>query len=603
MNFSNNITDWIGKNFFDVIPMPAAVIDVDLNILTANRAYEQHFGSWENQKCYQIFDHQTSACPGCKSEAIFKKDSSDTRDEVGFVVNRESKRYIKYAIPVASSSGEVPFLVELTIDIADVDPIGEKYRLLFENVPCDVLIIDRNFQIVDTNKRSKEMFGPIEGAYCYEILKNRQDRCRSCNAGYTFEDGLSHSGRSTVKSKSGKIVELLVTTVPYAVKDGKVELVMEMAVDITRTLDLQDKLKTTSLFMESLIHSSLYGIIAVDENEKLTILNEAAMRMFNIADKDQLQKDDLIAIFPMGFWDDVSSSTGPVYLHETEVKSIDGASFPVRLTGFKLLVDRKNKGFAFWVHDIREIKNLEAQKLEAERLAAVGQTVAGLAHGIKNVLTGLEGGIYLLNSGLQNAKAERVAKGMEMLNRNTTRVSTFVKEFLNFSKGQTIETTMMDPVQVAREVINMYSVKIDQLGIALKTEYQEGIEPAALDGEGMHECLANLLGNAIDACRISENGDNLQIVFRVLENDGSLVYEVVDNGCGMDYDIKRKIFTTFFTTKGLGGTGLGLLMTKKIIQQLGGKVEFDSELDRGTTFRISLPRNRLPEPIETVSTQ
>jgi signal transduction histidine kinase len=107
--------------------------------------------------------------------------------------------------------------------------------------------------------------------------------------------------------------------------------------------------------------------------------------------------------------------------------------------------------------------------------------------------------------------------------------------------------------------------------------------------------LTNLVGNAIDACRVSENNSGLGVKVRTFESDGAVVYEVVDNGCGMDYEIKKKVFTTFFTTKGLGGSGLGLLMTKKIIHEHGGYIDLESESGKGTTFRIRLPRNRLPK--------
>ena len=89
--------------------------------------------------------------------------------------------------------------------------------------------------------------------------------------------------------------------------------------------------------------------------------------------------------------------------------------------------------------DLSEIKQLEREKIEAERLAAVGHTVAGLAHGIKNLITALEGGMYMLNSGLNKESIERVQKGMEMLVRNIQRISIFVKAFLSFSKGREIQ--------------------------------------------------------------------------------------------------------------------------------------------------------------------
>ncbi|MBU0699199.1 MAG: HAMP domain-containing histidine kinase, partial [Proteobacteria bacterium] len=223
-------------------------------------------------------------------------------------------------------------------------------------------------------------------------------------------------------------------------------------------------------------------------------------------------------------------------------------------------------------------------------------TVAGLSHGIKNLITALEGGMYMLNSGLSKGNIERIQKGMEMLVRNIERISIFVKAFLSFSKGRQIQAKYCDPAEIAQEVVDLYAVKAAKLGIVLKNEKLGDVNPAPIDYESMHECLTNLVGNAIDACQVSEGG-RCHVTVRTFEDDGAIIYEVTDNGCGMDYEVKRKVFTTFFTTKGLGGSGLGLLMTKKIVQEHGGKIDLESVPGKGTTFRISLPRLRLPKVI------
>lgn len=595
MSAAEMIKKWIETNLFDAMPMSAAVIDQDFNLVSANRVFREKFGEWEYKKCYEVYKNLESICPHCKHESVFNNRESHVFEDISRDRTGIKRCRIRHTIPLTDSEGNTHYLIEMTSDISDTELVRQKYRNLFEHVPCDIMIIDRNFKIVEANQQSRDKFGSIEGGYCYEILKNRTSRCNDCTALHTFRDGQMHSGRSKVIGKDGNKAELLVTTVPYEAKNGEFDLVLEMAVDITQTLELEEELKMTNITMRSLISSSLYGIIAVDENDSITIVNQAAERMLSIHDRDKFEKRDLEIIFPKGFLEFVSASSGPIYLHETKVANIEGDPFPARLTGIKLLANNQYKGMAFWIHDIRRIKKLEAEKLETERLAAVGKTVAGLAHGIKNVLTGLEGGEYMLNSGLQKGDIDRIQKGMEMLNRNTKRVSTFVKEFLNFSKGEEIKATLCDPVEIAKEVVNTYFVKINQLGIKLITDFDENIGPANMDGEGLHESLSNILGNAIDACRISETNNQLQITLRVSEVDNTIIYEIIDNGCGMDYEVKRKVFTTFFTTKGLGGTGLGLLMTKKIVQQHGGEVEFESILDQGTTFRITLPRDRLPK--------
>ena len=103
------------------------------------------------------------------------------------------------------------------------------------------------------------------------------------------------------------------------------------------------------------------------------------------------------------------------------------------------------------------------------------------------------------------------------------------------------------------------------------------------------------MSNAIDACQVSDK-PGCRVTLRTVAEGETLGFEVVDTGCGMDYEVKKKIFTTFFTTKGEGGTGLGLLLTRKIVQEHGGTILVDSHPGRGTRFAIRLPRARLPQP-------
>jgi len=247
--------------------------------------------------------------------------------------------------------------------------------------------------------------------------------------------------------------------------------------------------------------------------------------------------------------------------------------------------------------DITHVKQLEEQKREAERLAAVGETVAGIAHGIKNVLMGLEGGLYAVNTGIQQGDDQRITKGWSMIEDNIERISKFVKEFLDFAKGRIAQVAMVDPNGPAREVVDLFCEKAAQAGIELQANLETGIPLAPLDEEGIHACLSNLVSNALDACSMSGQTHKHIVTLSSWEKDGVLVYEVADNGRGMDYEISRKVFSKFFSTKGSDkGTGLGLLTTKKTIHQHGGQVSFKSEEGKGSVFRIELPRDRLPNP-------
>jgi PAS domain S-box-containing protein len=247
--------------------------------------------------------------------------------------------------------------------------------------------------------------------------------------------------------------------------------------------------------------------------------------------------------------------------------------------------------------DISQVKKLESEKREADRLAAVGETVAGIAHGIKNVLMGLEGGMYAVNSGIELADDERIARGWITLEENVQRISEFVKEFLDFAKGRKTTVAMVDPNRPAQEVSDLFRERAAQAGVRLDLDLQPGLADAALDKDAIHESLANLVSNAIDACMVAEQTREFVITLSTREKDGVLVYEVADNGLGMDYEISKKVFSKFFTTKGSDrGTGLGLLTTKRMIHQHGGQISFTSTEGEGSVFRIELPRDSLPVP-------
>ncbi len=591
---SDDLNAWIHEQLFDAVPMGIAVIDHEFNLVRANKAFEQMFGQWRGRKCYTVYKSRETLCPYCKGREAFEDGVSRITEEVGYNKNGRFTRYIKHTIPIKDDEGRIIYLLELCTDITETDQIRREYQLLFEQVPCNILLIDRDFRIVKTNERVQRLIGDIQGNYCYRGLKGFDHRCSECTARQTFEDGKLHTGYHLWKTRDGQTLHLHVITVPLRLHDNRFDMVMEMAVDVTETIRLQSGLNFAHTFLETLVAASMDGIIALDEKENISIFNQAARQLFNFDTDQNLSLKDLDGLLPGEIFRAMDSRQPHVSLPDTKITTLDGQTRPVRLVGSKLQMDGRSLGMAFSIQDLSEIKRLQNEKLEAERLAAVGQTVAGLAHGVKNLITALEGGMYMLNTGLTKGEVGRIQKGFDMLNRNIERISLFVNAFLGFSKGRQIKAALSNPCDIAREVVAMYASKANEHGITLQHVDTEHVAPAAIDYERMHECLTNLVGNAIDACIMSDRDHGLQVLVRTFEENDSVVFEVTDNGCGMDYEIKKKVFTNFFTTKGLGGTGLGLLMTKKIVQEHGGEIHYASEPGQGATFRIELPRRRLP---------
>ncbi|MBU2490208.1 MAG: PAS domain-containing protein [Proteobacteria bacterium] len=590
-----DLKQWIEENLFSAMPMSIAVIDRDFNLVLANPAFEEKFGDWQGRKCFSVYKDRDALCPHCKGGEAFKDGLPRVNEEEGFDRHGLLTRYIKHTIPFREKDGSIPFLLEISTDITETERIRQEHQLLFDQVPCNILILDRDLRIVRGNRRFSETFGELDGRYCFEAFKRIDQECVDCPARQTLSDGRVHQAHSVVLDKAGKQVHLQVTTAPLGLEKD-FQHVMEMAVDVTHTLKLEESLQAALAMSHAMIATSLDAHMVVDGAGRVKIFNPAARNLFNVPPGHPMTGEELSSMLPEDFMSMVARATAPVSLSDTFISTTDDEKIPVRLVGMRLIGGTRDMGMAFTAQDLRPYKKLEAEKLTAERLAAVGQTVAGLAHGVKNLIMALEGGLYMLNSGLKAGKADRMAQGMDMLTRNTERISVFIKEFLSFSKGRSIRVKPVDPVGIALELVDLYKARAGELDIELTHEKTGEVLPADLDAEAMHECLTNLMANAIDACRMSDKKDPCHVTMNTYEKDGALVFEVSDDGCGMDYEIKKKVFTNFFTTKGSGGTGLGLLTTKKIIQEHGGRIEMESELGEGTIFRIILPRDRLPKP-------
>jgi len=589
---------WYLAELFSRVPVKIALIDRDLRIIHANRYFAETFGDWHGRRCFELYTRKSFPCNPCNAAAVFADGNPRLTQELMIDKNGQVRVFLVNFIPLRLDDGSIPYVAELSTDITEPVKGRYKYEMLFNKVPCFITILDRNLHIIQANERFRATFGEIEGRFCYECYKQKTRPCANCPARAAFRDGCEHNDTMIGIGKSGARIHYVVTATPLRNVRGEVENVMKIATDVTLIRTLETQLKKIFELQRISIASAFEGMISTGAQGNVRIFNKAAEDILGFSTGEIGNLEDLRRILPEDLVSAVWKNKGSYTATDTIITSRTGEKVPVNLSGTVLRDEDLIFGFAVYIQDLRKIKQLESEKLVVERLAAVGQTVAGLAHGIKNILTGLEGGLFVMGSGMQKADGERMQKGFRMLENNINRITHFVKEFLNFARGREPVVRLMDPNAIPREVVELYAAAAAREGVNLISDLQTNISEAPLDSEGIHTCLANLVSNAIDACLMSEN-DNHAVTIRTRERDGTIFFEVADNGIGMDCEVKRKLFTSFFSTKGSHeGTGLGLLVTRKIVQEHGGTVSFESTEGEETVFRIELPRHRLPQPRE-----
>ena len=237
------------------------------------------------------------------------------------------------------------------------------------------------------------------------------------------------------------------------------------------------------------------------------------------------------------------------------------------------------------------VQEKSAKLVQAERLAAVGETIAGLSHAIKNIAGGLEGGTFVLEKGIELDNKDYISQGWEAVRFSFEKIKDLSVDLLNYAKFTDLNFIFLDPNEPAREVAELMKTRAEKLGINLKMDLSADLKTIRLDPDAIHHCLLNLVTNSIDAVLGEDSSDTpKEVLLETTKPEGwGVEYKVTDNGCGMAAEVREKLFTSFFSTKGATGTGIGLMITKKVVDAHEGVIQSETEEGVGSVFTIRLP--------------
>jgi len=381
------------------------------------------------------------------------------------------------------------------------------------------------------------------------------------------------------------------------INDDVFEIALKRACE---KINLREQISAQNENLHRLVQEELHAT----RRQHQQLFNEAPCYI-SVQDRE-LKITDSNARFKQDFGDERGVYCYDIYKHRNEPcldcpvqKTFhDGLSHqyetvvtPKKDVSYNVLVQtspiRNEKGVI--THVMEMSTNITQVRLLQDQLSSLGLLIGSISHSIKGMLTGMDGGLYLLDSGLRTRNYERITKGNATVNLMAARIRKMVLDILYYAKERKLQLTQINTAEFAMDVASAVETKIKQVGIRFITDFGSTSQVITIDTAQMRPALINILENAIDACDEDNSTDAHEIIFSVKQDNQSASFCVKDNGMGMDQETRENMFTLFFSSKGNKGTGLGLFISNRIIEQHGGAITVESTPAKGTHFTIRIP--------------
>ena len=474
----------------------------------------------------------------------------------------------------------------------------EEFRNLFDNVPCLVSAVDRNFRVIRHNKAYEQHFGSPRGKQCWQINKGRLEKCEVCPVDRTFNDGLSHMSEEAGLSKDGKPIYWIVYTSPVRDKDGNIVAAMEMMVDITWRKELEHKLAVSEHRYHA-IFDSIPNAVFVLDLESLEILNsnDSSQEIYGW-NQEELRGRPFMQFFreeEISDWEPLIRTQREIELCTHRTRS-GKAMFvfmrisPARFEGRDTLI--------VTCTDVTKKMEAEQQLIQASKMTTLGEMSTGVAHELNQPLTILKAISNLLSRKVSTNKTlepDIMAEMAEGISTHVDRASKIIEHMREFGRKSDMRTMPVQVNEVLERGFEFFSQQLAVHNIEVVWEIQEDLPMIMADSNRLEQVVINMLLNARDAIEDRWHGCGLdadkRIHIKSFCSDTNVFFRVCDTGTGIPESIRERLFEPFFTTKSVGkGTGLGLSISYGIVTDYGGDIKAVEWEGEGACFEISFPR-------------
>jgi two-component system sensor histidine kinase PilS (NtrC family) len=347
----------------------------------------------------------------------------------------------------------------------------------------------------------------------------------------------------------------------------------------TKQADLRDLEAFTNLIFDSVGT----GLIALDRGHRVTAVNRAAEQITGMAADAALGQP--WSVFGGGvplavIESEIASSVRGSARREVTLRRGDGDETPVRMTFSALRAgDGRGIGLIAACEDLSAIRAMEARMRAADRLASLGRMAANIAHEIRNPLAALSGAVEVMAAGAADDTRDRLA---QIVLKETGRLNGIIREFLDYARPAPLSRTQVNVAEAMDEVLLLLEHQIGPGMLKVVREFPPALT-WTVDRQQFRQAVWNLCLNAVQAM---PDGGELRVTMAVLAR--RLVLRVHDTGEGIAAGDLGHVFEPFFSTKS-GGSGIGLALVHRIVQDHGGDIDVQSGPGVGSTFTLTLP--------------
>lgn len=459
---------------------------------------------------------------------------------------------------------------------------------MFNALPCLVSIQDRDQRVVSVNRLYRERLGDRVGQPGFAIYAGASGEGLESPVARTLRTGQAQKSREGLFGPDETLAAVTVHTAPIRGAGGQVELVLEMLVEASEVQRLQDELHTTRQRYQQLFDEAPCFITVQDRHLRIQAANRRFRQEFGAPEGGFCYQAYCGTERPcFGCPTLKTFEDGQPHQSELTVRGKDGQTMnvvvwtaPIRNALGEI------EGVMEMATDITELARMQ------DHLASLGMLIASLSHGIKGLLTALDGGVYKVNAGLRSGNQEMIDSGWQKVTGLIGRIRGMVLDILFYAKKRELQLRAMPAADLAAQVAEAVAPKAEKQGVAFSAEIPANLGEFMVDEVVLSAALVNILENAVDACADDKTKPAHEVAFRVRPDASGVFFEIEDNGVGMQPDTLARLFSVFFSTKGSRGTGLGLFIAKKAVDQHGGRIGAVSEPGQGSTFRIWVPRQQ-----------